>query len=90
MEHSPGIAIIDIGMPAMNGIELVKKIKQLDDCKTICVALTGNVEENAREEALQAGFDEHFLKPVRPSTIAKYVSQRFPDVESTPSTQTEQ
>ncbi|GAB5406681.1 MAG: hypothetical protein Aurels2KO_49120 [Aureliella sp.] len=74
----PKVALIDIGMPVMNGIELVREIRAREsDHRILCVALTGDVNDDARESALAAGFDEHFCKPVRPSIIAEYLSDKF-------------
>ncbi len=74
----PAAALIDISMPGMNGIDLVKEIRDREsDHRILCVALTGIVDDDARELALTAGFDEHFCKPVRPSRIAKYLTDNM-------------
>jgi PAS domain S-box-containing protein len=61
----PRIALLDIGMPGMNGYELATRIRQQPWGKGIhLVALTGWGQEGDRRRAIDAGFDEHFVKPV--------------------------
>jgi CheY-like chemotaxis protein len=64
-EFRPRIALLDIGMPGMNGYELATKIRQQPWGAGIhLVALTGWGQDDDRRRALDAGFDEHFVKPV--------------------------
>ena len=64
-EFRPRIALLDIGMPGMNGYELAIRIRQQPWGQGIhLVALTGWGQEGDRRRALDAGFDEHFVKPV--------------------------
>ncbi len=72
----PRFAIIDIGLPVITGVELVRQLKADPNYSDVtCVALTGNSGDHAREESLEAGFAEHFVKPIRPSTLAKFLSE---------------
>jgi DNA-binding NarL/FixJ family response regulator len=50
----PDLAIVDIGMPEMNGIDAVKKL-QKEDIKTKCIALSLHTDENIILEMMQAG-----------------------------------
>ena len=64
-EFLPRIALLDIGMPGMNGYELAMRIRQQPWGEGIhLVALTGWGQEGDRRRAIEAGFDEHFVKPV--------------------------
>jgi PAS domain S-box-containing protein len=64
-EFRPRIALLDIGMPGMNGYELATRIRQQPWGQGIhLVALTGWGQEGDRRRALDAGFDEHYVKPV--------------------------
>jgi PAS domain S-box-containing protein len=61
----PSIALLDIGLPAMDGYELARRLRAVDDLKPLkLVALTGYGLESDRARALAAGFDEHLVKPV--------------------------
>lgn len=61
----PSIALIDIGMPGMNGFELARHIGALPDRQDVrLIALTGHTSTADREATLHAGFDAHLAKPV--------------------------
>ncbi|HEU5108662.1 MAG TPA: ATP-binding protein, partial [Micromonosporaceae bacterium] len=62
-EFGPDIAVLDIGLPGMDGYDLAARVRQLSDsCRLI--ALTGYGQDRDRERAARAGFDAHFVKPV--------------------------
>lgn len=76
-QEKPEFAIIDIGLPVLNGVELVRELKAEDaSTATFCIALTGNVTEGSEEQARAAGFDAHFLKPIKPSTLASFLLEQ--------------
>ena len=61
----PDVAILDIGLPDMDGHELARQLRrQLNgaDCLLIAATAYGREEDIARSVA--AGFDAHFVKPV--------------------------
>ena len=61
----PDVVFSDIAMPGMTGYELARRIRQRSDCTGVClVALTGFGQSADRDKALEAGFDEHMVKPV--------------------------
>jgi len=69
---NPEIAILDIGMPEMDGYELARRIRKhpaLNDL--VLVACSGWGQAADRERALAAGFDRHFTKPLVHERIAE-------------------
>lgn len=64
VEEHPDVAIVDIGLPDMNGYELVGHLRRVLHDEALIVALTGYGQSRDRELALEAGFDAHFTKPV--------------------------
>jgi len=61
----PEVAIIDVGMPEMDGFEVAQAVRadnRLDD--VMLVALTGYAAESDKSRALAAGFDYHLTKPL--------------------------
>ncbi|MCP3727730.1 ATP-binding protein [Paraburkholderia sp. CNPSo 3272] len=61
----PDLALIDIGMPGMDGYELATRIRSFADRPRLkLVALTGHVSSHDRTAATHAGFDAHLGKPV--------------------------
>lgn len=66
LEGCPDVALIDIGLPGMDGYEVARRIRAHPDSQTIClVALTGYGQETDRQAAKQAGFDAHLVKPLQ-------------------------
>jgi CheY-like chemotaxis protein len=69
-EWQPEAAILDIGLPVVDGYELAKQIRATPGGnKVYLIALTGYGQAMDRERALAAGFDHHLVKPVDTATI---------------------
>ncbi|HVE05780.1 MAG TPA: CheR family methyltransferase [Paraburkholderia sp.] len=61
----PDIVLSDIGMPGMDGIEFVGRLRERSTAKSvICIALSGFAQQADISEAKHAGFDAHLKKPV--------------------------
>ena len=63
----PDVMLIDIGMPIMNGFELVRQIRRrpVDSGGRVpAVALTGYISAEDRASAVEAGFQAYLTKPV--------------------------
>ncbi len=61
----PDVAILDIGMPAMDGCELARQLRAgPDGGSMVLIALTGWGQQGDRDRIAAAGFDHHLLKPL--------------------------
>ncbi len=61
----PGIILLDLNMPVMNGIEFLEVIKEDDDYKSIpVIVLTTSQEDNDRMESYNLGVAGYIIKPV--------------------------
>jgi CheY-like chemotaxis protein len=61
----PDMALIDIGLPALDGYEVARQIRAMPGGRDIfLVALTGYGQPRDRQQAHEAGFDAHLVKPV--------------------------
>jgi signal transduction histidine kinase/ActR/RegA family two-component response regulator len=66
----PEAAILDIGLPVVDGYELAQQIRRLPGGNNLyLIALTGYGHAMDRERAMAAGFDHHLVKPVDVATI---------------------
>jgi PAS domain S-box-containing protein len=64
-EFRPDVALLDIGMPIVDGYELAAQLRGAGDLVGIrLVAVTGFGQPGDKDRALQAGFDRHLVKPV--------------------------
>jgi signal transduction histidine kinase/ActR/RegA family two-component response regulator len=67
---APDVAIIDIGLPGMNGYELAASIRANTAVKVpVMIALTGYGQAEDFDRSRDAGFDHHFVKPADLKTI---------------------
>jgi signal transduction histidine kinase/DNA-binding response OmpR family regulator len=72
----PAIALLDIGLPGMDGYELAVRLRQqpgLEDMRL--VALTGYGQENDRQRSVGAGFDRHIVKPVDYEQLERHLRE---------------
>jgi signal transduction histidine kinase/ActR/RegA family two-component response regulator len=69
-EHPPDVALLDIGMPKLNGYDVARRIRAQAWGKAVrLVAMSGWGQEDDRRRAIDAGFDDHFVKPVPPEVL---------------------
>ncbi|WP_437681765.1 hybrid sensor histidine kinase/response regulator [Sorangium sp. So ce131] len=66
----PDVALLDIGLPKMNGYEVARYLREQPWGKElVLVALTGWGQQEDKQRATEAGFDVHLTKPVDPGAI---------------------
>lgn len=75
--EKPDIIVLDLVMPGMNGFELVKRIREKTFFKRpLLIAQTGFAFDSYKQEAIEAGIDLGFAKPLN-CEILKSVLDRF-------------
>jgi signal transduction histidine kinase len=73
--HPFDLALVDIGLPKMNGYEVARRIRAEGPARRpILVALTGYGAADDRERALEAGFDRHLVKPVDDAVLERLLA----------------
>ncbi|HEX6199225.1 MAG TPA: hybrid sensor histidine kinase/response regulator [Thermoanaerobaculia bacterium] len=71
LADAPALALIDIGLPDIDGYEVARRLRAgLGELCGRLVALTGFGQPDDRRRALEAGFDEHLIKPVDPRNLS--------------------
>lgn len=66
----PDVCLLDIGLPEMNGFDLARALRANPiTARSVLIAITGYAQDQDRRDALSAGFDELFAKPVDLSSL---------------------
>lgn len=84
LKRRPAAAIVDVGLPGMDGFEIARRVRQDKGCDTFLVALTGYGRAVDRARAIASGFDEHLVKPVDPERLVRLLGRSSRERESTP------
>nr|WP_216618625.1 response regulator [Corallococcus carmarthensis] len=74
LEHAPELALVDIGLPGMDGFQVARTLRARVGQQLRLVALSGYGDPEAYQRALKAGFDVHLTKPVRPADLDRVLS----------------
>ncbi|WP_345815225.1 ATP-binding protein [Paraburkholderia sp. PREW-6R] len=71
---APDVALLDIGLPDIDGYELAKQLRRQGDRKPLLIAITGYGQTGDKLRAQAAGFDYHFVKPVNIDSLLKLLA----------------
>jgi two-component system CheB/CheR fusion protein len=72
----PDVAVLDIGMPGMNGIEVAERLRAMPSGKKLVViALTGWGSKTEGMNLLARGFDAHLSKPIEADRLIAAMAQ---------------
>jgi CheY-like chemotaxis protein len=75
-QAKPDLALVDLGLPVMNGFELARRIRASRAHDAIrLVALSGYGRDADVQAALEAGFDEHLTKPPDPARLEQLLNR---------------
>ncbi len=75
---APEIAMLDIGLPVIDGYELAARIRARMGPAVRMFAVTGYGQDHDRSRCEAAGFDRHFVKPVDPSELIATIESEGP------------
>jgi CheY-like chemotaxis protein len=75
LESRPDVALIDVGLPGLDGYDVARKIRGGPDGKRIrLVAVTGYGQPEAVQRAHEAGFTTHLVKPLDPDALRRLLA----------------
>ena len=80
-ENRPDVVLIDWNMPNMDGLELIRQIRQ-HDMDLPLIMVTTEVERHRIKQAIQAGVNAYVTKPFTPEVIAEKLTQVVSVVET--------
>lgn len=76
-ERRPAVIVSDIGMPEQDGVDLIRRIREIEagGAEVPAIALSALARPEDRHRALAAGYDVHIAKPVEPSDLVGAVAR---------------
>ncbi|HEY6894446.1 MAG TPA: response regulator, partial [Rhodanobacteraceae bacterium] len=77
VESKPDMALIDIGLPGIDGYQVARQVRSHMGDRVVLVAVSGFGQPEDKRKALEAGFDEHLTKPADVNDIENILA-RFP------------
>jgi signal transduction histidine kinase/CheY-like chemotaxis protein len=75
-EVKPDVAIVDIGLPDIDGFEVARRVREQLGTRTQLVALSGYGQLADKQRAREAGFDRHLTKPVSLRAVIEALDHR--------------
>jgi signal transduction histidine kinase/ActR/RegA family two-component response regulator len=86
IEHPCDVLVCDIGLPALDGYGVIRALRQSPGgARPYAIALSGYCQAEDRARAIDAGFDQYLVKPVRPDALLALIEsdecrrRRLPD-----------
>jgi len=70
----PGVAVVDIGLPVLDGYEVARRVRAAPGGRVVLIALTAHGEPEDIRRASEAGFDQHLTKPARPAELLRLLA----------------
>ena len=82
--HDIDLALLDIAMPDMDGVELCRRLHEMPTmAQALIIMCTGFDTSERRAQAREAGANDYWLKPFRPSQIVLKMGQLIEAAQST-------
>ena len=76
LDFGPDVVVLDIGLPLMNGYEVARRLRASQPTQSaLLIALTGYGQQNDRQQAKEAGFDAHLVKPAEPHVLTRLIAE---------------
>ena len=75
-EHKPALAVLDIGMPGLDGLEVLEQIRADDELRDMLVLLlTAKAQESDVRRGYESGADAYVKKPFSPADLSTRVRE---------------
>ena len=77
-EHKPAVAVLDVGMPGLDGLEVLEAIRETQAlAHTRVLLLTAKAQESDVRRGYDAGADGYVQKPFSPAELAERVRSLY-------------
>jgi CheY-like chemotaxis protein len=78
VDGKPDLALVDIGLPGLDGYEVATQVRQSLGPEVVLVAVSGFGQPEDKRRAFEAGFDEHITKPADVNDIENLLARLPP------------
>lgn len=76
----PDLILLDVRMPRLDGLQVCQLLKSSPATSKIkIIMLTGLEDDEDRQRGKEAGADDYFTKPFRPTALLRKISEMLPD-----------
>ena len=75
-EYQPVCALVDLGLPDLDGVELSKRLRESYGPDLVLIAVTGRCGAKAHDEAMRAGIDHVLSKPLSMERLRRFFPPR--------------
>jgi DNA-binding response OmpR family regulator len=83
-EGRPDVVVLDLMLPDVDGLEVMRRLRQLDRDRTAIVLLTARGEESDRVIGLRLGADDYVVKPFSPAELVARVEAMLRRLDPVP------
>ncbi len=75
LDHKPDLALVDIGLPGLDGYEVAERVRRFIGRDVVLVAVSGFGQPEDKRRAMDAGFDDHITKPADVSDLESLLAR---------------
>jgi len=75
-EYQPVCALLDLGLPDLDGVELSKQLRERYGPDLVLIAVTGRSGDKAHDQAMEAGIDHVLSKPLSVERLRRFFPPR--------------
>jgi two-component system, OmpR family, response regulator ResD len=82
--HRPDLVVLDLMLPGVDGLEVMRRLREHDRGRTPVILLTAKGEESDRVIGLRLGADDYVVKPFSPAELVARVDAVLRRVDTAP------
>lgn len=82
-EHRPSLILLDIALPGLNGLDVIRRLKKDEDLRSIpVIAVTACAMNGDEETCMRSGFDAYVSKPISIPDLLETVKRFLAPIEN--------
>lgn len=82
--HRPDLMVLDLMLPGIDGLEVMRRVRESDQRRTAIILLTAKGEESDRVIGLRLGADDYVVKPFSPAELVARVDAVLRRIDTVP------